>query len=169
MSEKPDCIDRDFAHERAKELVPEEFFWDCSDELAPFGSDEGDTALAEYRNWRKENDDRPLMDCVRWTVESVGQMNFEDYNERLLSPEKVRSQVEDEGYDDYQYIFTLDISVLATVFGQLVDEGKIDPDVKPVASLAIARQKLWTTAHDDDFSDEYIGNLAVLERVLKIA
>jgi uncharacterized protein YfeS len=28
------------------------FFWSCSDELGLFGSDEGDTTLAEYRNWR---------------------------------------------------------------------------------------------------------------------
>lgn len=34
--------DQDQAHPRAIELVPEDFFWSCIDELAPFGSDEGE-------------------------------------------------------------------------------------------------------------------------------
>ena len=45
-------IRKEFAHPRAIELIPDDFFWNCVDELSPFGSDEGDTALAEYREWR---------------------------------------------------------------------------------------------------------------------
>lgn len=28
-------IDVEYAHPRAVELIPEDFFWDCCDELAP--------------------------------------------------------------------------------------------------------------------------------------
>ena len=44
-------INKEFAHARAIELMPNEFFWDILDSLAPFGSDEGDLGLARYRDW----------------------------------------------------------------------------------------------------------------------
>lgn len=43
------------AHPRARELMDEEFFWDCVDEEAPFGSDEGHDAYFEFRRWRERN------------------------------------------------------------------------------------------------------------------
>lgn len=163
-------IDKEFAHQRAIELIPEEFFWDCIDELAPFGSDEGDAALAEFRDWKKVNPNLPTYECLKWTIESVGEMKLEDYNEKILDPQLIRAQLEDTAFDDQQYIFTLDTSVIATGFGQLVDEGKIDEKNKPLIQLAIDRQKIWAElAEDWDYKDEYIERLNVLLRALKKA
>ena len=136
MSEELYGIDIDHANKRAIELIPEEFFWSCIDELAPFGSDEGDMALAEFRNWRNANPEVPTIECLKWTIEGVGNMEFADYNENLLSKDKIKKQIEDNDFDDQQYIFTLDISVIATGFGQLVDEGIIEPQNKPIIKLA---------------------------------
>ncbi|MFV0541075.1 MAG: hypothetical protein ACK5MZ_07530, partial [Aestuariibaculum sp.] len=47
-------INKEHSHKRAIQLVLEDFFWDCGDELSPFGSDEGFEALQEFRRWRKE-------------------------------------------------------------------------------------------------------------------
>ena len=44
-------INRERAHPKAKSWFPEQFFWSCVNEFAPFGSDEGDTALNDYREW----------------------------------------------------------------------------------------------------------------------
>lgn len=163
-------IDKEFAHQRAIELIPEEFFWDCVDELAPFGSDEGDAALAEFRDWKKANLNLPTYECLKWTIESVGEMKLKDYNEKILDPQLIRAQLEDTAFDDQQYIFTLDTSVIATGFGQLVDEGKIDEKNKPLIQLAIDRQKIWAElAEDWDYKDEYIERLNVLLRALKKA
>ena len=52
---------------------------------------------------------------------------------------------QDRKFDEQQYIYTLDASVIATVFGQLADEGKIDADAKPYAELALQRQIVWAT------------------------
>ncbi len=38
MEEESYGINKEFAHPRAIELIPEDFFWDCVDELAPFFS-----------------------------------------------------------------------------------------------------------------------------------
>lgn len=170
MEEEIYGIDKDHAHKRAIELIPEEFFWDCIDELAPFGSDEGDTALSEFRDWKKSNPDTPTYECLKWTIESIGEINIADYNEKILDPKLVKSQMDDDEFDDQQYIFTVDISAIATGFGQLVDEGKIDEPNKPLIQLAINRQKVWAELADDwGYQDEYTGRLNVLERALKEA
>jgi uncharacterized protein YfeS len=93
--------------------------WDCVNELAPFGSDEGADAYAEYRSWRAAHPGEDLAACLAW----IG------------------------GEGDYPDAFTYDATIIATVLGQLVDEGRIDASVKPAARAAIARQL-------DDTDDE---------------
>jgi uncharacterized protein YfeS len=106
-------------HPRAQELM-DEALWDCTNELAPFGSDEGADAYSEYRSWRAEHPRADLATCIAW--------------------------IGDE--DNYPDTFTFDATILATVLGQLVDEGRIDASVKPAARAAIARQ--LEEADDDD-------------------
>jgi uncharacterized protein YfeS len=170
MDEEVYGINKDFAHKRAIELIPEEFFWDCVDELAPYGSDEGDMALSEYRDWRKQNPNTPTYNCLVWTIESVGEIAIEEYNEDILDKKLVKSQIVDDDFDDHQFIYILDVSVIAAGFGQLVDEGTIDAKNKPLISLAIERQKIWAELSDNwEYKDEYIERMIVLERALKVA
>ena len=98
-------------HPRAQKLM-DEALWDCTNERAPFGSDEGADAYAEFRSWRAEHPDEDLSGCFEW----IGDAR------------------------DYADPFTFDATVIATVLGQLVDEGRIDASVKPAARAAIARQ-----------------------------
>ena len=95
MSEELYGIDIDHANKRAIELIPQDFFWSCIDELAPFGSDEGDMALAEFRSWRKANKNVPTIECLKWTIESVGEMEFADYNDSLVSEDTIKKQIQD--------------------------------------------------------------------------
>lgn len=160
-------IDIETAHERAKTLIPEDFFWSCIDELSPFGSDEGDIALAEWRDWRKTNRTIPSVECLKWTIEGVGEMLWHQYNTSLLDKNLLLQQITDEEFDDHQYIYTLDISVIATGFGQLVDEGIIDAANKPIIELAIDRQILWSQLQTDwEHAGDYIANMEILKRAL---
>jgi uncharacterized protein YfeS len=162
------AIDRDQAHPRARELAPDPFFWDDSDELAPFGSDEGDTALAEFRRWRKKNRASSVEYCIIWVLNSVGDMNSIDYKDQIAEPETVRRQIQDDpGFDNRHYIYTLDVSVIATGFGQLVDEGKIDGDCKPYIRRALRRQIVWAELEEDwQHGAQYVRNLKRLEEIL---
>ncbi len=170
IEEEPYGIDKDNAHERAIELIPEEFFWSCIDELAPFGSDEGDMALSEFRDWKKDNPNKEIYECLKWTIEGVSEKSLAEYNEKILDKSLIQSQLDDDNFDDQQYIYTVDISVIATGFGQFVDEGKIDSKNKPLIQLAIDRQKNWAElATDWEHRNEYIKNLKVLDRILKKA
>lgn len=160
-------IDKDRGHPRAVQIIPDEFFWDCTDELAPFGSDEGDTALSEYRDWRKESPDEPLETCLIWTIESVGETDVSEYSDAIFHEPTVREQIEDPDFDDQQLIYTTDVSVIATTFGQLVDEGKIDVSAKPYAERALKRQAVWAKLHPDwEHADEYIRKLSRLQAAL---
>lgn len=168
MEQEPYGIDIENANKRAVELIPEDFFWSGIDELAPFGSDEGDMALYEYRDWRKINPKTATIECLKWVIEDVGEMNFADYNYNILNKELIQTQIDDDNFNDQQYIWTLDISIIATGFAQLVDEGLIELANIPIIQLAIHRQLIWAELSEDwEYSEEYISNLKVLDRVLK--
>ena len=71
---------------------------------------------------------------------------------------------------DQQYLYTLDISVIATGFAQLVDEGLIEVTNKPIVQLAISRQIIWAElSTDSEHAAEYIDNLKSLNRALTLA
>ena len=132
-------IDKDRGHPRALQIIPDEFFWDCADDLAPFGSDEGDTALSEYRDWRKENPDEPLEKCLIWTIESVGEIDASEYSDAIFHEPTVRAQIEDPDFDDQQLIYTTDAFVapfkcVAIPLQQLTDwhvAGRLNSGVMP--------------------------------------
>src|SRR5688572_15342269 len=79
------------AHARARELLTEEFFWDCVDEEAPFGSDEGHDAYYEWREWRAANPAAPLLDCLSWIMSG----ELAEYSDELYSDERVEQDLED--------------------------------------------------------------------------
>jgi uncharacterized protein YfeS len=112
-------------HPRAHELM-DEALWDCVNEHAPFGSDEGAEAYEEYRSWRAAHPGTDLRGCI--------------------------DRIGDEG--SYPDQFTFDATIIATVLGQLVNEGRIDASVKPSARRAIARQ---TEAAEDDERRELLA------------
>ena len=124
-------------HPRANELMRDDFFWDCVNELAPFGSDEGADAYVEYRRWRAENPDANLAACISWILGG----NRDSYNFSLTDDPAI--QLGDDSAHDFGYAdaFTLDATIIATVLGQLVDEGRVDVEAKPFAAIAIRRQR----------------------------
>lgn len=128
------------AHPKARELMTEEFFWDCADEEAPFGSDEGHDAYHEFRQWRQQNKKKKLIDCLAWIMQGE---DLKNYNEKLYSNEVIERDLRNpdeaflaDGYD----MFTLDTTIIATALGQLLDEGRIDAEAKPYVRVAIQRQ-----------------------------
>jgi uncharacterized protein YfeS len=140
MSDHDPFNEPETAHPRARELMTEEFLWDCVDEDAPFGSDEGHDAYYEFREWRQRNREKQLTDCLGWIMQGE---DLKNYNDALCSDEAVDQALEKpaeaflaDAYD----MFTLDATVIATSLGQLLDEGRIDSAAKPYVRVAIKRQ-----------------------------
>ena len=139
MSDHDPFNEPGLAHQRSRKLMPEKFFWDCVNELSPFGSDEGSDAYAEWRRWRSGNRDSSLTECIAWIMD--GQLS--GYNDRLCSDEQIDADLAnpDEAFLSNHYdMFTMDATVIATALGQLLDEGKIDEDAKQYARVAVKRQ-----------------------------
>jgi hypothetical protein len=42
----------------------------------------------------------PTIECLKWVIESVGEMNFKDYDQELLKRDKIKEAIEDEDHDD---------------------------------------------------------------------
>jgi uncharacterized protein YfeS len=150
MSDHDPFSEPETAHPRAGELMTEEFLWDCTDEEAPFGSDEGFDAYYEFREWRRRNRKQPLTACLAWIMQGE---DLENYNDELCSDEAIERDLEkpDQAFlaDAYD-MFALDATVIATALGQLLDEGRIDPEAKPYVRVAIKRQlhpKVVTSEH----------------------
>ncbi|WP_283389943.1 hypothetical protein [Methanobrevibacter woesei] len=124
-------------HENAVKIANYEFFWDCTDELAPFGSDEGYLSFVELINWIEENPDKPILECIRWILSSWN-LKLSDYNESILYEENIIEDTLDYRFD--RIVLTLDIVLIATGFGQLILQGKMDENIKNIVHLAILRQ-----------------------------
>lgn len=165
MSDHDPFNEPETAHPRARELMIEEILWDCVDEEAPFGSDEGHDAYYEFRAWRKRNKKENLTTCFAWIMQDD---ELKKYNDELSSDETIERDLEnpDEAFlaDAYD-MFTLDTTVIATALGQLLDEGRIDADAKPYVRVAIKRQlhpKVVTSEHRKSI-------LIAIQRVIEAA
>lgn len=159
MSEHDPFNEPETAHPRAREIMVESIFWDCADEAAPFGSDEGAEAYYEWRSWREENQSAPLIDCISWILSG----DLDGYNETLCTDQQIVHDVtnpDDAFMADSWDIFTLDTTIIATVLGQLMDEGKIDSAAKRYANIAITRQRHSSVGHYD------IETLAAIQRAV---
>ena len=138
-------LDRTKAHPKAQKLIPDGFFWSCVDEDAPFGSDEGYTALLEYRKWRDENPKATSHSCIVLVINSVGNMSTAEYLQKVFD--------EDKG------LKTLNISIISTGFAQIIDEGKIDRMALKYVSKAILLEQ-----YNSD--DDYERKLLFLKKIL---
>jgi len=137
------------AHPRSIELMKEDFFWDSTDEEAPFGSDEGAQAYDEFCDWREENKRKDITKCLAWLMND----QLDEYNEQLCANEMIEKDLDapDNSFlAEHFDMFTLDTTVIATVLSQLIEEGRIDAKAKPFAHIAITRQlhpKVLTSKH----------------------
>jgi uncharacterized protein YfeS len=155
-------------HPRAADLMRDEMFWDCANELAPFCSDEGADAYVEYRRWRRENPNLNLVECIAWILNG----NIAQYNRSLLDEEAIEECDESADLMGYSDAFTLDATIIATVLGQLVDEGCIDAEAKPFAKLAISRQShpvLLERFEDEEAATERRTILARVSAMIDLA
>jgi uncharacterized protein YfeS len=162
MSDHDPFNEPETAHPRARELMVEPFFWDCADERAPFGSDEGSDAYYEWRNWREDHPSHPLTECLAWILDG----NLAGYNESLCSNEQIEEDLanpDDAFLANHFDMFTLDTTIIATALGQLMDEGKIDADAKPYIVIAIRRQMHPEVATYD------LETLTAIQRVVDAA
>ncbi|TVP96521.1 MAG: molybdate metabolism regulator [Planctomycetaceae bacterium] len=158
MTEHDPFNEPESAHPRARELMREPLFWDCVDEAAPFGSDEGSVAYYEWRDWREENPEAPLTECFDWILDG----NLEAYNDSLASDSQIEIDIanpEEAFLSEAFDMFTLDTTIIATGLAQLLDEGTIDQAAKKYIHVAIKRQRHPSVGHYDSATLDAIARV----------
>jgi len=150
---------REEAHAKAREALTDDFFWDATDPCGPFGND---TALEVYEALRDLRDDDataspiPLLDELleRWEVADEGWDAVE------------ADAVQAIGADDELGLLVRDEAILALAFGDLVLTGRVHPEARRRAMLALSRQALPALLHG--FGDRMKAREARVARMREI-
>lgn len=137
MTDAPELPDLspDDCHPRAAAALTDAFFWSLTDETAPFGNETAHETLTAFRDFRDEHprgSPLELLDelLARWEVESA---HWDAVD---------AAEVQALGEEDEYGLLTRDEAILALAFSQIVTEGRLDPEVRRRALLALARQAL---------------------------
>jgi uncharacterized protein YfeS len=135
----------DNAHPVAKKLMTDSFFFSPIEETAPFGSDDGSDTYASFQDWRKTHSNESIITFLKEHIDYWGYPKF-DIEETDL--EKLKPYLKQDEMN-IQYMKGIDQAIVASAFGQLYLEGKIDEDIKKLAIISINREllpgilKLW--------------------------
>ena len=134
-------------------------------DLPFFRNREGSAALREWRAWRRENPGKPVIDFVQPVLKRLSGKPFSRYNETLLNPFRIDELRDDERAQ--KDACSLDVAIVGTGFGQLVDEGKIDPDLIPVVRIAVKRQRMINIATFPPDGTEVGADFQAFEHILQ--
>jgi uncharacterized protein YfeS len=142
MSDATDLPDLspDTSHPRAVAALTDAFFWSLDDETAPFGNETAHEVLDAFRDFR---DEHPVRSPLELLEALLARWEVEDASWDVVEP----AQVQDIGEEDEYGLLTRDEAILALAFGQIVTEGRIHPEVRRRAVLALARQSLPALLH----------------------
>ena len=128
------------SHINFRKYFTDEFYYDCGDEEAPFGSDEGNDALYELQEAIQKKKKINFFDFPKVIIEKIWEMDY-------LSPdvEKTDEELKEQAKTKYngllgdQIILQSDQVVLAVTFGQAKITGKIDSDLLDLALKSLNR------------------------------
>lgn len=120
------------SHPRFVAHFNDDVYYDCGEEEAPFGSDEGSDALRELADALRTQKNLNVLDFPRWLIEDQWGMTF-------IAP--VSIDIEDALKPDNKAlepdIYQSCHVVMATAFGQLKITGRMDTSLKTSAMAAI--------------------------------
>ena len=128
------------SHPVFRKYFLDNFYYDCGDEEAPFGSDEGNDALYELQEVIQKKKKINFFDFPRIIIEKIWEMDYltpdlEKTDEELKSQAKLNFN----GLLGEQIILQSDQVILAVTFGQAKITGKIDKNLLELALKSLNR------------------------------
>lgn len=124
-------------HPNAIRIANFEFFWSLSNQLSPFGNETAIFVFKDFVEWMDENPDIPVIQYIQEILNYWG-LNLGDYNESIIEYDNILNLFED--YDFDELVLSVDWSIIAIGFGELIVKGQIDENIKNIVHLAILRQ-----------------------------
>ena len=128
------------SHPIFRKYFSDEIYYDCGDEEAPFGSDEGHDAFSELEESVRKKKKINFLDFPRVIIEEIWEMDY-------LTPdlEKTDEELKEQAKTKYngllgdQIILQSDQVILAVTFGQAKITGNIEKDLLELALKSLNR------------------------------
>jgi uncharacterized protein YfeS len=137
---EPPDLSPDDSHPRAVLALKDAFFWSLTDEAAPFGNEAAQETLTAFRDFR---DERPTESPLSLLAELLARWEVKDAHWDATEPAEVQGIGEEDEYG----LLTRDEVLLALAFSQLITEGRLHPELRRRALLALRRQSLPALLH----------------------
>jgi uncharacterized protein YfeS len=129
------------SHPHFNTIMNQEFYLDCTDEFSPFGNDDGADTLYSLEDWYQETKGKE--DILTFMFDFINGFGFKYECEGCMELLDM-GQINELMREDEFFIDCMDKAIIATAFGQFKIEGKINPKLKQLGLIALARQKLIT-------------------------
>ena len=154
------------ANPTAQKIMSEDFFYDVTDEFAPFGSDVGNDTFYLYIDWKNKNETKKAIEFLNENLAEIGLSKF-NLNTDTKNPKKLILTV-DKMPNKYYDINSIDNTVISLAFSQLFLSGNIDTEIKTLAKIAIEREILFAEVWEEN-SKTRIEKLNKLTKSLNLA
>ncbi len=130
------------SHPYFRTYFSNEMYYDCVDEEAPFGSDEGNDAFAALQELLRKKPQANVPEFPKKLIEKDWELTY-------LPPvpnqgdEELRAQVEQKynGLPGDQELLQSDQIILATALGQIKIMGRLDAELKNLAFASLERME----------------------------
>lgn len=156
----------DKAHPNAKLLMNDSFYFNLTDETAPFGNTDGANIYAGFKEWRQTHKNKDPREYLFEQINYLGYPKF-DINETDLL--KLKSYLQERELGS-RFMSGTDAAIVAIAFGQLYLEGSIDEDYKELAKTAVNRQLIpellecWGAPYKEERKSKLKKMLAILNK-----
>lgn len=136
LDDEEEGLSRETSHPDFVAHFSEEFYYDCVDDEAPFGNDNGADTLYELEDlFKSGNYEGKILSLPKRIVSEI--WDFHYMKPDNFSKEKIKELIEK---DEYSIIAT-DQVIIAVALGKIKITGKIEPELKELALNAMKRQK----------------------------
>lgn len=130
-------------HPQAREILNDLFYWDCVNEYAPHGNDEGADVLEHFEHWRKRN--------------KTG--DSKKFFERLMREWGASNHPEDKLHDTYE------LSLIGLAFAHLKVDAACPSWVRDEAVKVLREQRNSVKAPES--AEELVGRLDMMIKKLE--
>lgn len=115
----------------------DEIYLSCYDEESPFGNDAGADTFADLEEYIRKHGDKNILEFPYKVMMSWGYQHYIPPTHENTQETALKELLD----NDSDFITQLDQVIIATAFGQIKIMGKINPELKELALLALERIK----------------------------
>lgn len=130
-------LDEKTSHPNFTAHFKDEIYLSCYDEESPFGNDAGADTFADLEEYIRKHGDKDILKFPYKVMMNWGYQHYIPPTHENTQEATLKELLD----NDSDFITQLDRVIIATAFGQIKIMGKINPELKELALLALERIK----------------------------